>query len=190
MTLEEGEYKLLSGEMRLVLNRPLGKQTYLLPMPSAEDGNGDEGGRRTFVLHVSQGSIFGVSPHHSFDLGVTVYRCVGHSTDAAAVVCDTLAPASLKLLPAPIPGKPFPVPDEGTDESEGIVFFEAEIPEGAEGWVGVTVDAGDDGRGRVAGGFNRERNVKSELGLWGRLDIFFLIPMFDEHAIQTYFLVP
>jgi glycosylphosphatidylinositol deacylase len=72
---------------------------------------------------------------------------VGHCTDAAAVPCDTLAPASPKLL-ASIPGRPFPVPDEGSGrENEGIVFFDTEVPQGAESWVGVTVDAGDDGIG-------------------------------------------
>lgn len=162
LSLEEGEYETLSGDLQLVLNRPLGKRTYLLPIPSAQN----EGSSQTFVVYVSQGSVLGVSPHHALNLRVSVHVCVEHSTDAS-VLCNSLAPASLKLLPTPIPGKPFPVPDEGTDESEGIVFFEAELPHGVESWVGVTVDAGNDGRGWVVGGFGQTHNVKSELSFWG-----------------------
>lgn len=168
LSLNEGEYEALSGDLQFVLNRPLGKRTYLLPIPSAQD----EGDNRMFVLYVSRGSVLNVSPHHVFNLRVSVHLCAEHSTDGT-MLCNSLAPASLKILPTPIPGKPFPVPDEGTDESEGMVFFEAELPNGAEGWVGVTVDAGDDGRGWVAGGFDRTRTVESELSLWGPWTLYF-----------------
>lgn len=162
LNIEEGGYEVLSGDAQLVLNRPLGKRTYLLPIPSAVD----EEDKRTFVLYVSQGSVLNVSPYHPLDLRVSVYHCADRSANAV-VSCNSLAPASLKLLPALIPGKPFPVPDEGTDESEGVVFFEADLPRGVGGWVGVTVDAGDEGVGWVAGGFEQPRHVESEFGLWG-----------------------
>jgi len=161
-SLEEGEYETLPRDLQLVLDRPLGKRTYLMPIPSA----GDEENSRTFVLYVSQGSVSNMSPHHAFNLRVSVHLCAERSTDGN-VSCNSLAPVSLKLLPAPIPGKPFPVPDEGTDESEGIIFFEAELPHGAQGWVGVTVDASDDGHGWVVGGFDQPRDVRSEFGLLG-----------------------
>lgn len=168
LILKQGEYEVLSGDLPLVLNHPLGKRTYLLPIPSAHD----EGSGGTFVLYVSQGSVSNVSPHYALNLRVSVDLCAERSTDAT-VLCNPLAPALLKLLPTPIPGKPFPVPDEGTDESEGIVFFEAELSNGPEGWVGVTVDAGADGRGWVAGGFDQTRDVKSELSFWGRWTLHF-----------------
>lgn len=37
---------------------------------------------------------------------------------------------------------------KGADaRTKGIVFFDTEVPQGAESWVGVTVDVGDDGIG-------------------------------------------
>ena len=169
LSFKEGEYEALPGNLQLVLNRPLGKRTYLLPIPSIADENG-----QTFVLYVSQGSVSNVSPHHALDLRVSVDLCAEHPTDAI-VLCNSLAPVSLKLLPNPIPGKPFPVPDEGADESEGIVFFEAELPRGVEGWVGVTVDADDAGRGWVTGGFDQSRNINinRELSLWRGWILYF-----------------
>ena len=166
LSLKTGEYEALSVDLQFVLKRPLGKRTYLLPMP-------DEENSRTFVLYVSQGSISNVSSHHAFDLRVSVRLCAERRSADGTVSCNSLAPTSLKLLPAPISGKSFPVPDEGTDESEGIVFFEAELPRGAKGWVGVTVDAGDDASGWVAGTVEPTRNVKSELSLWGGCILYF-----------------
>ena len=167
LSLREGGYEALSEDSQLVLNPPFGKRTYLLPIPSA----GDEGNSRTFVLYVSRGSVSNMSPQHAFNLRVSVHHCTERSTDGA-VLCNSLAPGALKLFPTPIPGKPFPVPEEGADESEGIVFFEAELPYGVEGWVGVTVDAGDDGLGWVAGGFDQPRNLKREVSLWGMWILF------------------
>ncbi|KAI9574304.1 PGAP1-like protein-domain-containing protein [Boletus coccyginus] len=178
LSLKEGEYETLPRDLQFILDRPLGKRTYFLPKPSEEDS-------QTFVLYVSQGSISNVSPHHALDLRVSVHLCAERSTDA----CISLAPASLKLLPAPIPGKPIPVPDEGADESEGIVFFEAELPRGAQGWVGVTVDASDDGRGWVAGGFNQPRDVRSEVGLSDLLFGGVKIPL-DDVGWKTYVSFP
>ncbi|KAG9317788.1 PGAP1-like protein-domain-containing protein [Chiua virens] len=160
LVLGETEYEALPGNMRLVLNRPLGKRTYLMPIPSTaeEDGTGK------FVLYVSQGKVLNIAPRHTLGLHVSVHLCAGRDADAT-VLCKSLAPTSLRLLPALIPDKLSPVPDEGADESEGVVFFEAEVPHGREGWVGVTIDAGDDGSGWVAGGFDQAPNVEINLGL-------------------------
>jgi glycosylphosphatidylinositol deacylase len=53
---------------------------------------------------------------------------------------EELYPSSLKLIPNPSPEKPFPVPHEGVDESEGVVVAEAEVS-GSNGdehrWVAV-----------------------------------------------------
>lgn len=168
LSIKKGEYEMLSEDSQLILKGPLGKRTYLLPIPSTQD----EEKSRTFAVYVSQGSVSGVAPHHAPYLRVSVHVCVERSPEGS-VPCNSLAPASLKLLPAPIPGKPFPIPNEGADESEGVAFFEAELPHGAEGWVGVTVDAGDDGRGWVAGGFSPTRSVKSEISFWRRQLLYF-----------------
>ncbi|KIK96129.1 hypothetical protein PAXRUDRAFT_139136 [Paxillus rubicundulus Ve08.2h10] len=162
VNLEEGEFEVLPEDMHLVLQRPLGKRTYLLPVTSA----GDVEDERTFVLFVSQGSISNVSPYHALNLRADVQLCAQSPADAG-VVCIPLIPTTLKLLPSPIPGKPFPAPDEGSDESEGVVLFEAQVPRGVGGWVGVSVDAGEDGGGWVVGGFDRRRDVESEIGLLG-----------------------
>jgi hypothetical protein len=70
-----------------------------------------------------------------------------------------LAPSALNLLPNPIAGKPFPVPDEGSDESEGVVLFEADVqPSDPETmWVAVhTEDANN--AGWIVGGFSPPRD--------------------------------
>ncbi|KAF9236219.1 PGAP1-like protein-domain-containing protein [Melanogaster broomeanus] len=150
--LEEGTYEVLPEGEHLVLRypRPRGARTYLVPVPNAEDEDEEDG--RAFVLYVSAGTISGVSPHHATDLHVSVQLCVGSSADAD-VACSSLAPTTLKLLPSPIPGKPFPVPDEGSDESEGVVLFEGEVPRGAKG--------DGDRRRWVVGGFDGRYDVES-----------------------------
>ncbi|KAF9226838.1 PGAP1-domain-containing protein [Gyrodon lividus] len=158
--LKEGEYEMQPEDMHLVLQRPLGKRTYLLPVASTND---EEDGR-TFVLLVSRGSVSDVSLHHAFNLRTSVQLCTQSSADAR-VACTPFTPTTLKLLPSPIPGKSFPVPDEGSDESENVVLFEGEVPRGVKGWVGVSVDADEDGGGWVVGGFDRRRSVDSEVSL-------------------------
>jgi hypothetical protein len=68
--------------------------------------------------------------------------------------CTTLSPDALKLIPNPIPGKPFPVPDEGSDESEGVVVFEADVQPSDRDymWVAVHIEAAN-GAGWIIGGF-------------------------------------
>ncbi|KAG1891025.1 PGAP1-like protein-domain-containing protein [Suillus subluteus] len=115
---EATTYEALPEGMNLVLKKPIGSRTYLLP----------------FILFVSRGSISPIAPQHSTKLQALPYFCVGRSTlpithqSSESVSCVPLEPSTLKLLPSPVPGKPFPVPDEGFDESDGIVLFEATVP--------------------------------------------------------------
>lgn len=126
--------------LQLELKNPTGSQTYVLPVPTNTST-----GRHRFMLYVSQGSIPPTAPHNPLPLRVSVYACSSGST------CHPLQPSSLKLIPNPQPGSPFPVPDEGSDESEGVVVFEADLPPDTSNAAVKTEYA--DGRGWVVGGF-------------------------------------
>lgn len=155
---DAASYKMLPADIHLILKRPQGSQTYLLPVPSSSSGSPSK-----FVLYVSEGSIPPVSPQHPNSLRVSVYIChrqrlpksSAYTNSLDPPSCTTLAPSALNLLPNPIAGKPFPVPDEGSDESEGVVLFEADIqPSDPEStWVAVhTEDANN--AGWIVGGFS------------------------------------
>lgn len=161
-------YEALPEGLNLVLTKPTGSRTYLLPVPRALETNA------TFVLFVSRGSIPPISPQHSTKLQALPYFCVRRATSptrqsSESVSCVPLEPSTLKLLPSPILGKPFPVPDEGSDESEGVVLFEATVPHTPSGvedaWIGIHVNAADEG-GWVFGGFDETRTFQSDIGLF------------------------
>ncbi|KAK0461784.1 PGAP1-like protein-domain-containing protein [Desarmillaria tabescens] len=134
--LERDSYKILSENERLVLDRPRSREAYLLPV------SGDSSAKLT--LYVSQGSVLSISPQYPGPLDVSVLVC--QATVDEAFECESLEPSVLKLLPNPIPGMPFPVPHEGSDESEGVVLFEADlsfIRKDHQTWVGVRLDRAD-----------------------------------------------
>ncbi|KAH7918352.1 PGAP1-domain-containing protein [Leucogyrophana mollusca] len=161
---DESSYEILPEDMHLVLKNPRGSRMYLLPALTGSQ----------FVLYVSQGTIPPVSPQNAISLRASVYFCVRYPPASSAshppLSCSLLPPTKLQLLPNPIRGKPFPVPNEGSDESEGVVLFEGDvplIPLGAEeAWIGVDVDGADDG-GWVVGGFDEGRAVANDVGLFG-----------------------
>ncbi|GJE84539.1 GPI inositol-deacylase [Phanerochaete sordida] len=153
LALEGAEY--LSPDVRLELKNPTGSRTYVMPAP------GDTSSRRRFLLYVSQGSISPTAPHSPLPLRASIYACSTTST------CQPLRADSLRLVPNPQPGKPFPVPDEGSDESEGVVVFEAELPSDYSG-VAVRTEYGD-GRGWVVGGFVPEEPSVDKAGALGPL---------------------
>jgi hypothetical protein len=129
--------------MHLVLKQPHGARTYLLPIPAARPAK--------FVLFVSQGSVPPVAPQKSISLTASVFACGGRGADE--VRCSAQKPDVLKLIPSPITGRPFPIPKEGTDESEGVVLFEADVPAGSSSkWVAVRMENGE-GAGWIIGGF-------------------------------------
>jgi GPI inositol-deacylase len=146
----EGVEALRAGE-QLVLRAPSGfrERTWLLPASAAD--------RPRAVVYVSGGSIPPVSAHAPGSLRVTVYHCPSlplSSEGGSPVDCAPVEPSVHKLLPSPASGKPFPVPEEGVGESEGVVVLEAELPSAKEGfgWVAVRVQE-PDGQGWVAAGF-------------------------------------
>ena len=152
-------YEILPADQNLVLERPRGSQMYLLPIPSSPPQSPSK-----FILYLSQGSVPPVSPQHPISLRASVYIChqsyfdlpapPGSHAHTLLPSCTNLSPADLKLIPNPIPGTRFPAPDEGSDESHGVVVFEALVQPSDPGdkWVAVhTEDA--DGAGWVIGGF-------------------------------------
>ncbi|GBE79854.1 GPI inositol-deacylase [Sparassis crispa] len=147
----EPAHEVVAAGQRLLVRDPRGSRMYFLPMPARTS---------KFVLYVSRGSILSISPRAAIPLSVSVFLCGGEAT------CTPLHPTSLKLVPSPVPGLPFPVPREGADESEGVVVFEADAVVGEA--VAVKVENGD-GRGWVVGEFIPANIVTSEVGMFGIL---------------------
>lgn len=155
LQLLPGEYNTVPYNRHLLVRNPVGTQTYLLPLPDPPEGRTSA----TFVLYASQGSIPPVAPHRPLPFRATVYTCLDDTLH-----CSPLPPDTLKLIPNPVIGAPFPVPDAGSDESEGVALFEAEVPLGARSQVIVKVEFGD-GKGWVFGGFANSEPVLADFGL-------------------------
>ncbi|KAI0355362.1 GPI-inositol-deacylase [Trametes cingulata] len=154
--LHSGEYDAVPPNQHLLVRDPVGTRSYLLPLPDPEEALISP----KFVLYASKGSVPPVGPHKPLPFRATVYMC----TQSDLVDCTPLAPGTLKLIPSPVPGAPFPVPDEGTDESEGVVLYEADVPLGPYSHIAVKVDDGDR-RGWVFGGFVDGAPVVEDVGL-------------------------
>jgi len=167
----ETTYEVLPEDMNLVLKNPTGSRMHLLPIQRALDTNA------TFVMLVSRGSIPPIAPQHSITLQASPYFCRGPATSPESLSCVPLEPSILKLLPSPTPGKPFPVPDEGSDESEGVALFEATLPRPVsteDTWIGVSVNAtGKDGW--VLAGFDKTQTLQSEIGAFGRFSCPYIV---------------
>ena len=157
--LDESASQMIPEGSHLSVERPMGSVMHLLPI-SRNSTTSDLG---KFVLLVSQGSIGPVSPQNSLPLTVSVYSC------SLTSECRSLKPTTLRLIPNPISGQTFPVPREGSDESEGVAVYEAEVSGfPADGnWVGVRVENGD-GRGWVVGGFSHEQVLDLETSTAGK----------------------
>ena len=156
----------------LSLREPTHSRTYLLPVAS---GNSSQ-----FALYVSRGSIYPISPRRPLPLRVSVHLCPA-SRDA---VCPRLRPTALKLVPEPVPGRPFPVPNEGSDESEGVVVVVADMPPSAaeqEQHVAVTSE-GADGRGWISAAFVSDEHIVSDVGVFGAYGAFDLTCNLDPKA--------
>lgn len=169
--LDAATYETLPVNTHLVLNNPRAARTYLLPFSTFS---------AKFVLYLSQGSIPPVSPQHAGSLRASVHLCHrrasseppivdGSQPSSVPLICAILPPTVLKLIPNPMPGKPFPVPDEGSDESEGIVVFEADIPppNSGDAWLAVHIE-GASGSGWVVAGFTSQNTaVRRDIGALG-----------------------
>ncbi|KAI0329552.1 GPI-inositol-deacylase [Cubamyces sp. BRFM 1775] len=179
LSLHTGEYDIVPSGKNLLVRDPVGTRSYLLQPPVSSDGSSTA----RFVLYASQGSVPPVAPHKPLPFRVTVYTC----SEAEATACSPLAPTTLKLIPSPIPGSSFPVPDEGTDESEGVVLYEADAALPAQTRIAVKIDGGD-GRGWVFGGFATKEPIFADISLAGLLLSSVNIPV--PHGIRNEIQLP
>jgi GPI inositol-deacylase len=147
----------LAPGKNLLLGSPWISKTYLLPVKRDSISSASQ----KFTVLVSRGSISGVAPQNPLLLRVSILSCTNASLHSP-LRCITLKPDTLKLIPNPSSGKVFPLPDQGSDESEGTVLYESQVPyiETEEQWIGVKVD-GTDGRGWIVAGLNGDRPVLS-----------------------------
>jgi glycosylphosphatidylinositol deacylase len=157
---DPGKYEILPAGDRLVLRQPRGPSIHLLPIVQSPSP-------AKLLLFVSQGSIPPVSPYHPLPLRISVHLCnsasVGQNTHPRCVPLD---PETLKLIPNPVAGTVYPTPEEGADESEGVVLFEAEIPPAQDSerrWLAVIVESAD-GRGWVVGGLESNEELRLDAG--------------------------
>jgi glycosylphosphatidylinositol deacylase len=141
------------------------RAVYLAPVPEANHPI-------RFVGYVSEGSVLSTAPHHPSSLSVTFYLCSSLTNtphdSSTRPACEELHPASLKLIPNASPEKPFPVLDEGVDESEGVVVFEAALPEsnGQNRWVAVAYTTNEE-RGWILGDFVQDEPIVGRLSVHG-----------------------
>ncbi|GAW00800.1 PGAP1-domain-containing protein [Lentinula edodes] len=92
-----------------------------------------------------------------------------------------------KLIPNPIPGHTFPVPQQGTDESEGVVVFEADvIPERNSDaqWIAVNVERAA-GEGWLVGGFVSADQVFDDVSMTKMLLGGTRVTLSDPAALWT-----
>ncbi|KAJ7437139.1 PGAP1-like protein-domain-containing protein [Mycena galericulata] len=169
----------LPEDMHLILKNPHGARTYLLPVPAVRPAK--------LVLFVSQGSIPPVAPQNRISLTASVFACEGVVDH---LQCSRQTPTLLKLIPSPIPGRPFPVPQEGSDESEGVVLFEADILSGTSSkWVAVRMEDGQ-GEGWITGGFVADEPFTSSVSTFQLLIGQVSVPLPEVGALRTSFEFP
>ncbi|KDR84062.1 hypothetical protein GALMADRAFT_219892 [Galerina marginata CBS 339.88] len=188
------DFSALPSGTKLVLQRPTSSKTYLLPV--LEDSP-----KQKITVLVSRGAIPPVSPEHASSLRVSILSCT--DTLSASVQCTPLQPETLKLIPNPIPGRSFPVPQEGSDESEGVVLFETYVPRISGQWIGIKVDH-TDGQGWVLAGLTHDKPIVSTTStfslLMGPLSVLvpehegmsasFTFPNLLSNALVVYRVVP
>jgi len=153
---DQSSFEALQIGQNLALKNPSVPKTYLLPVDDSVNSP------RRLTVFVSQGHISSVSAENAIPLRVSVLSCTG--VPSTSVHCVTLKPETLKLVPNTLPGKPFPVPHEGSDESDGVVLYEAHVPQiDGHHWIGVEVD-NVNGQGWIIAGLDTKKPVVSKAG--------------------------
>ncbi|KAF8741815.1 PGAP1-like protein, partial [Rhizoctonia solani] len=113
---------------------PVGTSVFHFPIQSL--------GSRLVIL-LSSGRILGVSPEKDVATEVEVDLC--QPRESSNVVCAPINSGSTRLIPNPSLKGLFPVPGEGTDESEGVVVWESDVTTTSEGYFSVTVSSKREG---------------------------------------------
>jgi len=158
--IPESENDRSSGPMLRLVNPVFhGSKVFYLRRQETPDHGESNGNASSFLVYLAGGTIESVSPFRPGSLGASIFRCSSPG-EFSAKNCAPLPPATLRLLPVTHSHQEFPVPRAGSDESEGIVFFEGKIP--ANSWVAIKVD-GANGGGWIIGGFTDESfHVRSD----------------------------
>ncbi|KAJ3826754.1 PGAP1-like protein-domain-containing protein [Lentinula raphanica] len=186
-SLSENSFSEVPSGQPLVLMHPRGSQTHLLSVPKRSST------KIRFTLFVSQGSVPPVSPQKPKSLRVTVAQCSGRG-GTTAIECDTLQPSVHKLIPNPLPGNVFPIPAQGTDESEGVVVFEADVTtesnfETQSLWVAVNIEQAE-GDGWVVGGFTSANEIINDVSMFKMLLGGTTVALSHSTALRTSLLFP
>ncbi|KAI0275434.1 PGAP1-like protein-domain-containing protein [Gloeopeniophorella convolvens] len=143
-----------------------------------------------FVAYVSQGSVLSMAPHHASSLSASFFLCTSPLDDpyssSSPPSCEPLHPASMKLIPNPVPDKPFPIPHEGIDESEGVVLFEAMLPEHDQReyrWVAIWLSNREE-KGWIIGGFIKDEPIVSDFNVHAMLYHDVSVPINPDDLIS------
>ncbi|CUA76918.1 hypothetical protein RSOLAG22IIIB_02398 [Rhizoctonia solani] len=91
------------------------------------------------VILLSSGRILGIAPEKGVVTDVIVDIC--QRSEVSEATCTPANSGSVRLVPNPSLAGLFPVPGEGTDESEGIVIWESESTPIGGGYFSVTVSS-------------------------------------------------
>jgi GPI inositol-deacylase len=165
LDLTQESYVLLPPGPLILGNLRQPKAVYLLPVPEASSP-------MKFVAYVSGGSVLSMAPHYASSLSVSFELCSSQVGDPYSSsfrpVCEEWHPTTLKLIPSASPEKPFPVPHEGVDESEGIVVFGATLPkrDSKHRWVAIVYSTSEE-RGWISGGFVEDQPVVRTFSVYG-----------------------
>jgi len=156
-------YEIIPQDMQFI-RRPIGHRLYLLPIPQISDGQSTT----KLSILVGKGSIV-LSPQVQPVLQVSVSTCAEGRKTSETFNCTPQIPVTLKSIPQPIPGQPFPRPrlqsdptSGGTDESDGVVLYEAEVTQQHGKWVGIEVANGN-GEGWIIAEFNHKQTTTSRI---------------------------
>lgn len=167
LDLSQESYAVLPSGPFILRNLGNSRAVYLAPVPEASHPI-------RFVAYVSEGSVLSMAPHHPSSLSVAFYLC-SSTTNAphgpsSRPACEKWHPTTLKLIPNASPERLFPVPHEGVDESEGVVVFEAALPERDDKhrWVAVAYTTNEE-RGWIVGDFVQYESILSEFTVHGTL---------------------
>ncbi|CAE6396241.1 unnamed protein product [Rhizoctonia solani] len=91
------------------------------------------------VILLSSGRILGVAPEKDVVTDIVVDLC--QPRGVSDIVCIPINSGSTRLIPNPSLKGLFPVPGEGTDETEGVVVWESEATTTSEGYFSVTASS-------------------------------------------------
>ena len=154
--ISESEGENSSGPVLRLVNPVFrgSKVFYLRRQGTAEGGKINED-MSSFLVYLVGGTIGSTSAFKPGSLRASVFECSSPG-EFSAKHCAPLPPVTLRLLPVTHSHQEFPVPGAGSDETEGIVFFEGKIPpDSADSWVAVKIDGTNSG-GWIIGGFTDE----------------------------------